>query len=269
MFDFSQVKNWDYKTLKEWLKDPSTQEGWDYDFKSQLPNSRNKCDKDNLRATFCSFANSNDGLIFFGISDEQSAVGIPYDQNFQTKVSAIISRKISPPIRNWSIFHSIRINNNNFVYVVLIRESLYTDKPHMINCKVWIRENGHRREINNGIELQRLFFLPEKYYPQYDELTIRVFERIKRSTDATVPFLDNLLLQKLKIYLEDSCKDNNKKNGYLPLLGIFSKIEKELPRLRRSFLESIIEGNNRAFLDAKNQLEKLIGEFLNKFEKIK
>ena len=53
-----EVANWKYSDLENWLKNPSTQESWDYEFNSQIPDSRDDKGKDRLRHEFYSFANS-------------------------------------------------------------------------------------------------------------------------------------------------------------------------------------------------------------------
>jgi hypothetical protein len=35
--NFSPIMNWEYPGLRNWLKNPFTQESWDYDFKSRIP----------------------------------------------------------------------------------------------------------------------------------------------------------------------------------------------------------------------------------------
>jgi len=157
--DFRHIRNWKYSDLENWLKNPSTQESWDYDFKLRITDPRDNKGKDRLRHVFCSFANSKGGLVFFGIYDDKSIIGLSYDRNFQTKVSHVVNRKILLPIRNWSLFHTIKIpNKEKYIYIIQIKESFYTDKPHITDSKVYIRENGHCKIIENGLELRRIFF---------------------------------------------------------------------------------------------------------------
>ena len=118
--DFRHIRNWKYSDLENWLENPSTQESWDYDFKLRIADPRDNKGKDRLRHVFCSFANSRGGLVFFGIYDDKSIIGLPYNHNFQTKISDIVGRGIFPPIRNWSS-HTIKIpNKEEYIYIVQV-----------------------------------------------------------------------------------------------------------------------------------------------------
>lgn len=262
------IKTWNYQNLKNWLKDPSTQEGWDYDFKSNIPDRRDNEGKKRLRQVFCSFANSKGGLIFFGVSDNKSINGLPYDQNFQTKVNNIVSRKILPPIDKWLLFHTIQVSNKKkYVHIVQVNESFYTDKPHMTGCLVYIRENGRCKPIENGLELRRIFLLEDNFYPEYIKPIQEILKKIKQSTDAHLSLLDTVILQKLRSYLVDKCTDKAKMHDFLPLLNLFKKIEALLPKVKKSLETSITEGN-KEYLNNHRELGSSIDELSDKLSQM-
>lgn len=234
--------NWKCLDLQNWLKDPSTQESWDYDFKLRIPDPRDSRGKDRIRHIFCSFANSRGGLVFFGISDDKSIIGLPYNYNFQTKISDIVGRGIFPPIRNWSLFHTIQTSNKKkYVHIVQVNESFYTDKPHMTGHLVYIRENGCCKPIENGLELRRIFLLEDNFYPEYIRPVQEIFGRLKKSYDAHLSLLDTIILYNLRLYLEVGCIDGARMHDYPRLLNLFQKIEVLLQKVKKSSGASIWE----------------------------
>lgn len=60
------IKNWDYKTFKSWLKsdDVDSDENDIFDFKERIYSCGKECRKD-----FSSFANSEGGFIIFGVDN--------------------------------------------------------------------------------------------------------------------------------------------------------------------------------------------------------
>lgn len=264
----NQVIDWECRDLENWLRDPSTQESWDYEFKSQIPDSRDKRGKDRLRHEFCSFANSKRGLVFFGISDDKSIIGLFYDHNFQRKISDIVGRSIFPPIRNWSLFHTIQISNKKkYVHIVQVNESFYTDKPHMTGCLVYIRENGRCEPIENGLELKRIFFLEENFYPEYIRPVHDILGRLKKSYDAHLSLLDTIILYNLRLYLKAGCADETKKYDFLSLLNLFQKIEVLLPKVKKLFGVSISEDKDE-YRGNCLELSRTIDEFSNELSRI-
>ena len=67
------IKTWDFQKLKEWLDDPITQENDQFDFIENLQQRDEKA-KLRIRKKFCSFANTNEGFLFFGINKTKKPV---------------------------------------------------------------------------------------------------------------------------------------------------------------------------------------------------
>ena len=67
--DFQKIKNWNREDLKKWLRGISSAEGLFHEFKCGLPIGSDK-GKKSLRKSFCAFANTKGGYIFFGVEDK-------------------------------------------------------------------------------------------------------------------------------------------------------------------------------------------------------
>ncbi|KKS93227.1 MAG: hypothetical protein UV70_C0013G0006 [Parcubacteria group bacterium GW2011_GWA2_43_13] len=263
------IKNWKIADLKSWLSDPMTQEGWDYDFKVDLPDSRNDREKGNLRACYCSFANSRDGMIFYGVDDNKGAQGLSYDQNFKNRISHILTSEIYPPIKEWDLFHVVFTNprKNRCVYLIFIKESFYSEKPHITDGRVWVRENGHRDYIKTGIDIQRHFLIPDKLFPRYSDVVIRVFENIKNNYQGHVVFLDVMILQRFKVFLQESCTNDIRRDVYAPLLNDLGDLETRMPTLSEGYMRSLsIQGND--WQNRKNEVDNIAQRLIDTLRKI-
>lgn len=87
------IKTWDFRKLKEWLADPITQENNQFDFIENLQ-QKNQDANDRIRSKICSFANSNDGFLFFGITDKKEPIGMGnVQQEFTTRLNRTVGKK--------------------------------------------------------------------------------------------------------------------------------------------------------------------------------
>lgn len=255
--------------MKSWLNDPMTQEGWDYDFKVDLPDSRNDREKGNLRACYCSFANSRDGMIFYGVDDSKKVQGLSYDQNFKNRISHILTSEIYPPIKEWDLFHVVFTNSrkNRCVYLIFIKESFYSEKPHITEGRAWVRENGHRDYIKTGIDIQRHFLIPDKLFPRYTDVVIRVFENIKNNYQGHVVFLDVMILQRFKVFLQESCANDIRRDVYAPLLNDLGELETRMPTLSEGYMRSLsIQGND--WQNRKNEVDDIAQRLIDTLRRI-
>jgi len=132
----------------------------------------------------------------------------------------------------------------------------------MTDSRVYIRENGHCRIVDNGVELRRIFFLEDNFYPEHIRPVQDILGRLKKSYDAHLSPLDTIILYNLRLYLKLGCADEAKKYDFLPLLNLFKKIEALLPRIRKSLETSITEGN-REYLSNHRELSNTVDEFLD------
>lgn len=263
------IKSWKITDLRIWLNDPITQEGWDYDFKVSLPDSRNDREKRSFRACYCSFANSRDGLIFYGVDDSKQIQGLDYDQNFKNKISHILSSDIYPPIKEWDLFHVIFTNSrkNKCIYLIIVKESFYTDKPHITDGKMWVRENGHRDYIRTGADVQKHFLIPDKLFPKYVDVIIKVLENIKNNYQGHVSFLDTIVLQRFKFFIQESCINNVRCDVYTPLLNDLNDLERQMPTLSERYMRSLgIQGND--WQNTKNEVDRIAQKLIDALHSI-
>jgi len=160
------IKTWNFQKLKEWLASLNTQENNQFDFIESIQR-QDDTTKDRIRSKFCSFANAKDGFLFFGITDKtRIPVGIKNAQReFFTDLNKIVSRNIFPgiPPQNYVLIHNIKNDNNRDIVVVKIIKSSKNLIPHMVSCKVYIRENGESKPITNGNILKKIF--SQRFYP--------------------------------------------------------------------------------------------------------
>jgi len=267
------IKTWDFQKLKEWLTSLITQENNQYDFIGDLQPKNEKA-TDRIRSKFCSFSNTNNGFLFFGIDDgTKEPVGIEnVQQEFTTRLNRIVSKKIFPeiPSQNYKPIKYIRNDNNRDIVIVKIIKSSKNLIPHMVNCKVYTRENGESKPITDGNILKNIF--SQRFYPfdirqlEYD------LEKIKHYNHRPDE-IDFMCLKELKMFLEEQSKENIL-SGYEDLLSKFKSIAEKMEQLKINQSLGNLEGKSISFLDDDNmrklqdELSELIGNFINQYRKV-
>ena len=260
------IKNWKYKDLKNWLKDLSVQECWLYDWKVGID-----LDSKSIRRTFCAFANTNGGLIFFGVSNKKDIKGVKEDPELRTKVSQIIDNNILPPIpiSNWDIF-TIKIPRRKLVvYILYILPSLYFERPHVTEHKIYIRRNGENWPINDGYTIRK-YFLIEKFQPEHIKHLNYELNKI-RDCKFNPDLIDFMYLKQLKEYLE---MQMSKSREYGELLDILKRIVKLYEKIKKRQSIGLIAGQNISILDSDHlimyysELDNLIDNFYKKFREV-
>lgn len=267
------IITWDFKKLKEWLANPVTQENNQFDFIENLqPKNENATNR--IRSKFCSFANTNDGFLFFGIDDEtKEPVGIEnVQQEFTTRLNRIVSKKIFPgiPPQNYKPIHYVKNDNNRDIIIVHIIKSSRNLRPHMTNCKIYIRENGESKPIEDGSMVKKIF--SQRFYPSDIKQLKHDLEKIKNYNHRPDE-IDFMYLKELKIFLEEQSKESIL-SGYENLLTKFNLIVKIIEELRRKKLLGNLEGKSISLLDDNNirklqdELSELIDDFINQYRKV-
>jgi len=262
------IKNWNYKELKRWLQDLSTQEALFYEWKSTVDLS-----PDNLRKLFCSFANTQGGgAIFFGITNNKQIIGVKPDNDLTVKINRIVSKNIFQPIspRNWAIVKGIRIPKaRKAIYILYIYPSLYTEKPHMFNEKVYIRENGECKAITDGRILKKLFLI-ERFHPEHIkqlEMELEKIQRCRFNPDE----IDVMYLKELKSYLEEGSRKNEQ---FREIVNKFSDIVNLYEKIKKEQSIGITKGENISILNGDditgyfNRLSIKLNNFIKKFKEI-
>lgn len=267
------IKTWDFQKLEEWLADPITQENNQFDFIENLQQGNENAD-DRIRSKFCSFANTNDGFLFFGIRDAtKEPVGIRnIQQEFTTRLNRIVSAKIFPeiPTQNYKAIHYIRNDNKRDIVVVKIIKSSRNRIPHMLNCKIYIRENGESKPIKDGKILKEKF--SQRFYPS----DIRGLENdLKNLSKLEIlyhpDFIDFMYLKELKVFLMQRFEESNS-SDYIDLINRLRLISEKIEEFNKKPLDRNSEGISVSILgeekDIKDDLKTLIIDFINQYEKV-
>ncbi len=264
--NFNIIKNWKYSDLVDWLKSINTQECSLYDWKYKID-----LNPDNLRRIFCAFANTKGGLIFFGVNNKKKIIGVKEDMELKTKINRVINSKILPPvpINNWEI-SAIEIPKKKLVvYITYILPSLYLERPHVTEHRIYIRGNGENQPLNDGAQIRRLFLI-EKFQPDHIYQLKNELDRIK-NCKFHPDEIDFMYLKQAKEYLEEGVK-NNKEFG--ELLVSLAKIIKFYEGIRKTQAESETKGEGLTILDSDplveqiSNLEKELNNFYNRFKEI-
>lgn len=267
------IKTWDLQKLKEWLDDPATQENNQFDFIENLQQGNENAD-DRIRSKISSFANTNEGFLFFGITDKtKNPVGIKnVQQEFITLLNKIISKKIFPGIspQNYKPIHYIKNDNNRDIVVVKIIKSSRNLRPHMTNCKIYIRENGESKPLEDGSRLKKIF--SQRFYPsdiRQLEDDLKKIKDYKYRPDE----IDFMCLKELKIFLEEQSKETIL-SDYEDLLSKFRLIAEKIEQLKLNQSLGNLEGKSISLLDDDNmkklqdELSELIDDFINQYRKV-
>ena len=267
------IKTWNFQRLKEWLIEPITQENVQFDFIESIKQQDDKT-KNRIRSKFCSFANVKDGFLFFGIKDKtREPVGIENVQGeFITTLNKIVSKNIFPdiPPQNYVPIHYIKNDNNRDIVVVKIMKSNKNLIPHMVNCKVYIRENGESKPVTDGSILKKIF--SQRFYPsdiRQLEDDLKKIKDYKYRPDE----IDFMYLKELKIFLEEQSKETIL-SDYEDLLSKFGLIAEKIEQLKLNKSLGNLEGKSISFLDDDNvrklqdKLSELIDDFINQYRKV-
>jgi len=166
---------------------------------------------DKLAAELCAFANSEGGMILFGVENDGSIIGLDAAEvrDLNSKIANVASGKIREPLFPTS--EVVQVEEKN-VLVVHVPESL--SKPHFDpSGAIWVKNMADKRRVTSREELRRIFQDAQVFYadeqPVYRtsvaDLDREAFERFYETaygetTDSeTLPFmrlLENLNLAK-------------------------------------------------------------------------
>jgi len=267
------IKTWDLQKLKEWLDDPITQENNQFDFVESLQKG-NENAQDRIRSKISSFANTNEGFLFFGITDKtKNPVGIKnVQQEFITLLNKIISKKIFPgiPPQNYRPIHYIKNDNNKDFVVVKIIKSSRNLRPHMTNCKIYIRENGESKPIEDGIILKQIF--SQRFYPSDIRSLENDLKSISKTENIYHPdLIDFMYLKELRVFLIQRFEESNS-SEYINLIYKLHLISEKIEEFNKKPLDRNSEGSSISILDEekdiKDDLKTLIIDFINQYQKV-
>lgn len=269
-----QIRNWEYKNLEDFVNSVENIENNEFDFKETLNFSR----PEEIRKDFSGFANSFGGLIFLGISDSKKIIGVEEDMHLYEKIESLLSSSNLQPGISWEIIKRIPLPNTNprrYIYICFIRPSLYLEKPHVCEGRIFIRVQGITKPITSGDHVRRLFFT-SKFYPEHiDQLEYELnkIQQYKYESDA----INAIYLRYLEQYLEESIKERTQKghqiSNFEELLCVYRNIQKlidEIAKLKfksRSSTQTPLVSTPVIVVDKYNELTKVVIDFLTKFKK--
>ncbi|MBM3199245.1 MAG: ATP-binding protein, partial [Chlamydiae bacterium] len=134
---------------------------------------------DSLASEMVAFANASGGIIFIGVTDQGTAIGVPTES--LSRINQLISQAASQHVRSPL---SVRTENmvtkeGRIVIAVSIPDGI--DKPYFDkNGIIWLKCGADKRRIHSKEELRRLFQAAEQFHA--DEMP----------TQATIEQLDRL-----------------------------------------------------------------------------
>lgn len=279
MLSPQDVLNWEYEDLENFLNDPvSSIENDQYDFKSTY-----KIRAEKLRKCFSAFANSKGGFVFLGIDNNRNICGLEKDTEITTELNrALNNTKLHPPIKKWALLKSITVPRKKpkkYVYIYYIHPSLFIDKPHMADEKIYIRQNGESKPLSSGVDIRRNFFL-SKFCPEhidqfeYQISKIKNYKQISKEIDV----IDVLYFRYMEQHLEELKQrkmERNKEIGdvenllfqYKNIRSLIDKINREESREHSS--TGVPSLNSSANLDKEyTRLSSLADSFVKNYRKV-
>jgi ATP-dependent DNA helicase RecG len=158
---------------------------------------------DSLAAEMAAFANANGGIIYIGIADDGSAIGL--DQKNLGRVNQLVSNSASHCVRGPLVVETrnVALENGNVVIELKVPKGI--DRPYFdTKGVIWFRVGSDKRRINSKEELRRLFQMSEQFHAdelptkadvdKLDKLRFRDF--LKKEYDQDYP-MDKVELSKL------------------------------------------------------------------------
>ncbi len=160
-------------------------------FKSKIDNA------DSLAAEMAAFANAKGGVIFIGVEDDGTILGITSREVHAANqlISNAASQHVRSPLMVYT--QNILLENKNVVIALTVPEGM--DKPYFDRKGViWLKAGSDKRRINSKEELRRLFQYSGQFHA--DELP----------TKAGIDKLDKLLFRDfLKKHYDSDFPDAN------------------------------------------------------------
>lgn len=272
--DIRNIKNWNYKTFKNWLtsNNIASTENEIFDFKKVIYSNGKECRKD-----FSSFANNEGGFIIFGVDDNtKNPVGIP-ELDINTRIEDFLSPNCINPEIKWAIIKQFVVSPKKprlLIYIVKIEKTIpFWLRPHISDGSIYVRKNGKSEPIKSLSDLRQRFFQKHEFIPEdlvyfdtilnkakecnfnidvYDIFIIRLWVGIRQ-------YLDNLEIKK-RSSLKEFAKDRN------ILLSLYDEISTYLTDAKRKKSEQAIVTGMPDIHSSSNELESLYRTITKKIE---
>jgi len=225
MLRLQDVLNWTYEDLKDFVNDPtSSVENDQYDFKLTY-----ELDSKQLRKCFSAFANSKGGFVFFGIDNNRNILGVERNDEITTQLNRSLNNvNLHPPLRKWPLLKCIETpRTKKCIYIYYVYSSLFIDKPHVADQRIYVREYGEAKPITSGIDLRRVFFQHQFCPENIDQLQYEI-KKIKeyeyRSTEIDVIYF-RYMGQHLEYLRQETIERGDRTGGIEDLLLQYNNIK--------------------------------------------
>lgn len=190
-----QLDKYDSKILTSIIEN-EIEESLNIEFKQSEALSKKPAVKKEISKDIASFANSDGGIIIYGIKEENhkasSFTFINGEEFTKESLEHIINSTIKREIKNLKIF-PVRFNNKieNTVYIVQIPSSI--DAPHMSQDKRFYKRNNFESTMMEEYEVRSLYGRKIKGSLKIDNLSVTVFP--ENADEDETQFKINLLIE--------------------------------------------------------------------------
>lgn len=258
----------DFSNLQSLVLDPNFTENRNIEFKVQFYSGDDSAEE--LRKDFSALANTNGGLIFFGLDDRKNIAGIDLPE-IRTK----ISQKLSSLQIKWDIINTIPVNPTRNVFIALIEEEyLYWKKPLIADGTVWFRDNATCKKVQNIAEHFKYDkFLPPdiKYFEYLCDKDSSFLEYLSYGHHHSLPFYYVRVFVEFEIFLLESIKKASEvviKQQTEDLLNKYKRFSQSIYIDRRlSVQENLAETATDSFSNGVvNDLQEIIHDFKEIYE---
>jgi len=268
LYPITVYETLDYSSLQSLVLDPNFSENRNIEFKVKFYSGNGSAVE--LRKDFSAFANTNGGLIFFGLDDRKNIAGIDLPE-IRTK----ISQKLSSLQIKWDIINTIPVNSTRNVFIALIEEEhFYWKKPLIADGVVWYRDNATCKEVQNIAEHFKYDkFLPSdiKYFEYLCDKDSNFLEYLSYGHHNSLPFYYVRIFVEFKIFLSKSIKKASDvviKQQTEDLLNKYNHFSQSLNIDRRlSVQENLVETATESLSNGVvDDLQEIIHDFKEIYE---
>lgn len=203
LYPISFYQTLNLSSLQSLVSDPNFTENRNIEFKVQFYSGDGSAEE--LRKDFSALANTNGGVIFFGLDDRKNIAGVNFPE-----IRREISQKLNSLSIKWDIINTIPINSDRNVFIALIEEEyFYWKKPIIADGIAWFRDNATCKKVENIAEHFRYEkFLPSdiRYLEYLCDNDSRFLEYLSYGHHHSLPFYYVRVFVEFEIFLSESIR---------------------------------------------------------------
>lgn len=211
---------------------------------------------DAIKKTVVAFANTNDGIIYIGIEDNGTVVGLPDPDDAQLRVSESIRSGVKPDITMFVEYHMEEIEGKHVLRVDVQKGS---SSPYYLTGKgirpegVYVRQGASSVPASDSAILQMIKQTDGGHYEDHrstnQELTFTAAEKEFKKRGTTFDDEQQVTLgirnrdgiyTNLGLLLSDQCRHTIK-------MAVYEGLENEVFKDRREFEGSLLKQLNDAY----------------------